>query len=110
MGLMRAKVKMSSTPGTILGFFLYNFENKDEFDFEILDGRNIQTNCFREGKKGYCKGEEILDSSEIERRTGIIDFETKRDHVYEIMYSEDQVTWWVDGKQLRTETNQGIGP
>lgn len=109
-GLMRIKLKMSSTPGTILGFFLYNFENKDEFDFEILDGRNIQTNCFRRGKKGYCKGELIMRSREIEEATGVIDFETKKEHVYEFAYSADTLTWWIDGAVIRTEANQGIGP
>jgi len=99
-----ARAKMNTTtPGIVGGIFLYslnsnNQELHDEIDFELLTNRpdDAQTNIYSNEPLG--KGAPEF----VQYAPGTID----EYHIYEIKWQSDQVSWFIDGQLVRTETQK----
>ena len=104
---VRAKMN-TSTPGIVGGIFLYALKPgsttlHDEIDFELLTNLpgKVQTNIYTNEPLG--KG----DPQSVSYPSGSInDY-----HTYEIKWLPDQVSWFIDGNLVRSDTsNVPVGP
>lgn len=97
---VRAKMD-TATRGIVGGIFLYALKpgsttDHDEIDFEFLTNRphGVQTNVYSNEKLG--NGHVLF----VPYVSGsITDY-----HTYEIKWLPDQVSWFIDGKLVRTDT------
>lgn len=98
---VRAKISTTNHPGLVAGIFLYTLKPgsntlHDEIDFEFLTNRpdQVQTNIY---------GNEPLGLGHAEFRpfaTGLMsDY-----HTYEIIWTAAKVSWLIDGKVVRSTT------
>jgi hypothetical protein len=97
---VRAKMN-TATPGIVGGIFLYALKpgsttDHDEIDFELLTNRpnEVQTNVYSNEKLGTGNVQFVPYAS-----GSITDY-----HTYEIKWLPNQVSWWIDGHLVRTET------
>ncbi|WP_028324644.1 glycoside hydrolase family 16 protein [Desulfatirhabdium butyrativorans] len=98
---VRAKMD-TATRGIVGGIFLYALKpgsttNHDEIDFEFITNRphGVQTNIYGNEKLG--DGHVVF----VPYASGsIMDY-----HTYEIKWLPEQVSWFIDGKLVRTDTN-----
>jgi beta-glucanase (GH16 family) len=92
----------TATRGIVGGIFLYALKpgsttDHDEIDFEFLTNRphGVQTNIYSNEKLG--DGHVLF----VPYASGsITDY-----HTYEIQWLPDQVSWFIDGKLIRTDTS-----
>ena len=104
---VRAKMN-TSAPGIVGGIFLYALRPgsttlHDEIDFEILTNlsNGVQTNIYGNEPLGAGHPEFAYYPSGL-----ITDY-----HIYEIKWQPNQVSWFIDGSLVRTETNHiPVGP
>jgi beta-glucanase (GH16 family) len=98
---IRAKMNSAAHPGIVGGIFLYALKPgsntiHDEIDFELLTNRpdEVQTNIYAHEELGV--GHVIF----VPYPTGgMADY-----HDYEIRWTAKDVTWLIDGKPVRTTT------
>jgi beta-glucanase (GH16 family) len=97
---VRAKMN-TTTPGIVGGFFLYALKPgsttyHDEIDFELLTNRpnEAQTNIYSNEKLGIGHVQFVPYAS-----GSITDY-----HTYEIKWQPNQVSWFIDGHLVRTDT------
>jgi hypothetical protein len=98
---VRAKMN-TTTPGIVGGFFLYALKPgsttyHDEIDFELLTKRpnGVQTNIYSNEKLGIGNVQFVPYAS-----GSITDY-----HTYEIKWQPHQVSWFIDGNLVRTDTS-----
>ncbi len=98
---VRAKMN-TTTPGIVGGIFLYGLKPgsatyHDEIDFELLTNRphEVQTNIYSNEKLGTGNVQFVPYAS-----GSITDY-----HTYEIVWLPNQVSWFIDGRLVRTETS-----
>ncbi|OAX78698.1 hypothetical protein ACJ72_06994 [Emergomyces africanus] len=91
-GKVSAKMKTSRGAGVITAFILMS-DMKDEIDFEFVgtDLQTAQTNWYFQGITDYTNGRNLSISSSS----------FSDEHVYEIDWKPDSITWSIDGKNLR---------
>ncbi|PYH90045.1 hypothetical protein BO71DRAFT_91639 [Aspergillus ellipticus CBS 707.79] len=97
-GKISGKVKSSRGAGVVTAFILLS-DVKDEIDFEFVgsDLANVQTNYYWQGVLNYNNG----------AKDGVNGSDTFDDwHDYEIDWTEDAITWSVDGTVKRTLTKE----
>ncbi|PWY91108.1 hypothetical protein BO70DRAFT_85125 [Aspergillus heteromorphus CBS 117.55] len=97
-GKISGKVKSSRGAGVVTAFILMS-DVKDEIDFEFVgsDLANVQTNYYWQGVLNYDNG----------AKDGVNGSDTFDDwHDYEIDWTEDAITWSVDGTVKRTLTKE----
>lgn len=99
---VRAKMD-TTTPGIVGGIFLYALKPgsttyHDEIDFELLTNRpnGAQTNIYSNEKLGTGNVQFVPFAS-----GSITDY-----HTYEIKWEPNQVSWWIDGQLVRTDTRR----
>jgi len=97
---VRAKMD-TTTPGIVGGIFLYALKpgsttDHDEIDFELLTNRpnGVQTNIYSNEKLGTGHVQFVPYPSGT-----ITDY-----HTYEIKWQSNQVSWFIDGHIVRTDT------
>ncbi len=92
-GKITAKLKTSHLKGVVTAFILFS-DVKDEVDFENVgaDTEKMQTNYYYQGILDY-----TINSYNI---TTTDTFENE--HSFEVDWTEDQITWSVDGEVGRT--------
>ena len=97
---VRARMN-TATPGIVGGIFLYGLKPgsttyHDEIDFELLTTmpNSAQTNVYSNEKLGTGNVQYVPYAS-----GSITDY-----HTYEIKWLPNQVTWFIDGHLVRTET------
>jgi len=98
---VRAKMN-TTTPGIVGGIFLYALKPgsttyHDEIDFELLTNRpnGAQTNIYSNEKLGTGHVQFVPYAS-----GSITDY-----HTYEIKWEPNQVSWFIDGNLVRTDTS-----
>ncbi len=98
---VRAKMN-TTTPGIVGGIFLYALKPgsttyHDEIDFELLTNlpNGAQTNIYSNEKLGTGNVQFVPYTS-----GSITDY-----HTYEIKWQPDQVSWFIDGNLVRTDTS-----
>lgn len=99
--VVRAKMNSAAHPGIVGGIFLYALKPgsntiHDEIDFELLTNRphDVQTNIYAHEELGV--GHVVF----VPYPTGgMADY-----HDYEIRWTAKAVTWLIDGKPVRTTT------
>jgi len=98
---VRAKMN-TTTPGIVGGIFLYGLKPgsttyHDEIDFELLTNlpNGAQTNIYSNEKLGTGNVQFVPYTS-----GSITDY-----HTYEIKWQPDQVSWFIDGNLVRTDTS-----
>jgi hypothetical protein len=98
---VRAKMN-TATPGIVGGFFLYALKPgsttyHDEIDFELLTNlpNGAQTNIYSNEKLGTGHVQFVPYTS-----GSITDY-----HTYEIKWQQNQVSWFIDGNLVRTDTS-----
>ena len=92
----------TTTPGIVGGIFLYALKPgsttyHDEIDFELLTNRpnGVQTNIYSNEKLGTGNVQFVPYAS-----GSITDY-----HTYEIKWQPNQVSWFIDGTLVRTDTS-----
>ncbi|OJK03119.1 hypothetical protein ASPACDRAFT_58069 [Aspergillus aculeatus ATCC 16872] len=97
-GKISGKVKSSRGKGVVTAFILLS-DVKDEIDFEFVgsDLANVQTNYYWQGVLDYNNG----GKSAVNGSDTFDDW-----HEYEIDWTEDAITWSVDGQVTRTLTKE----
>jgi hypothetical protein len=106
--IVRARMSTSGYPGIVGGIYLYALQPgsvtiHDEIDFEFLTNRpdQVQTNIYANEPLGLGHPQFIPFTS-----GSMTDA-----HTYEIKWLKDQVSWSIDGKQVRSTTqNIPAGP
>ncbi|CRG90204.1 hypothetical protein PISL3812_07247 [Talaromyces islandicus] len=90
-GKVSAKLKTSRTAGVITAFILLS-DVKDEIDYEFVGTEltTAQTNFYFQG---------ILDWENSVNASTTDTFENY--HIYEIDWTPDDITWYLDGKSVR---------
>ncbi|KAK3954748.1 extracellular cell wall glucanase [Pseudoneurospora amorphoporcata] len=91
----RVEVLMRAAPGTgIVSSVVLGSDDGDEIDWEILGGNNdeVQTNYFGKGNVTLFNRGGKTPVHDVQGRT----------HSYVIDWQIDQLTWYVDGKAVRT--------
>jgi hypothetical protein len=98
---VRAKMN-TTTRGIVGGIFLYALKPgsttlHDEIDFEVLTNlpNGVQTNIYAAEPTGAGRSQFVSYTS-----GSITDY-----HTYEIGWKPNQVSWFIDGNLVRTETN-----
>lgn len=98
---VRARMDAPLRRGVVGGIFLYALKPgsntlHDEIDFEILGNRpdGVQTNVYANEPLGA--GHPVFSKFATGSATD--------DHVYQVLWEPDKVTWFVDGTSVRTET------
>ncbi|RAL00610.1 putative cell wall glucanase (Utr2) [Aspergillus ibericus CBS 121593] len=97
-GKISGRVKSSRGAGVVTAFILLS-DVKDEIDFEFIgsDLANVQTNYYWQGVLNYNNGEKnAVNGSDT--------FDEWHD--YEIDWTQDAITWSVDGQVKRTLTRE----
>ncbi|KAI4139173.1 MAG: hypothetical protein LQ341_004322 [Variospora aurantia] len=92
-GKISAQMKSSRGQGVVTAFILMS-DVKDEIDFEFVgtDLRTAQSNFYFQGIPDYDNGQNLtVKSSTFDEY-----------HTYEIDWSPTQLTWSVDGEEMRT--------
>jgi beta-glucanase (GH16 family) len=105
---VRAKLNEPLPAGIVGGIFFYlphakaNKSNHDEIDFELLsnDPNHVWTNIYANEPLGT--GNPISYSYPSGSAT---DF-----HTYQMQWTPDKVSWYVDGNLIRTDTIQSTIP
>jgi len=92
-GKIGAKLKTSAGAGVVTAFILLS-DTKDEIDFEFVgtDLLTAQSNFYSLGITNYSNGKNLTIPSDSMQNY----------HLYEVDWSPDQLTWYIDGKVLRT--------
>lgn len=91
----RAEVLMRAAPGTgIVSSMVLASDDGDEIDWELLGGNNdeVQTNYFGKGNVTLFNRGGKTPVHDVQRTT----------HNYTIDWQINQLTWYVDGKAVRT--------
>lgn len=93
-GKVSAKLTTSAGKGVVTAFILLS-DVKDEIDFEFVGVELVsaQSNFYSQGVTNYNNGE---------NHTGLANTLTT-EHEYEIDWTPDQITWSIDGKQVRSQ-------
>jgi len=103
---IRAKMNSAAHPGIVGGIFLYALKPgsntiHDEIDFELLTNRpnEVQTNIYAHEELGVGHVVFVPYATGGTAAGGIADY-----HDYGIRWTAKDVTWLIDGKPVRTTT------
>jgi Glycosyl hydrolases family 16 len=111
-GKVSAKLTTSAGRGVVTAFILLS-DVKDEIDFEFVgvDLESAQTNFYSQGVTNCERSQfgfhvRAADSESIDKNganhTGLSNTVTT-EHDYEIDWTPDQITWSIDGREVRTK-------
>jgi len=92
-GKVSAKLTTSAGAGVVTAFILLS-DVKDEIDFEFVgvELESAQTNFYSQGVTNYNNGA---------NKTGLANVH-QNEHTYTIDWQPDQITWSIDGQDIRT--------
>jgi len=103
---VRAKMNSAAHPGIVGGIFLYALKPgsdtiHDEIDFELLTNRPnaVQTNIYAHEELGVGHVVFVPYHTGAMAAGGMADY-----HDYEIRWTKKDVTWLIDGRPVRTTT------
>jgi len=96
-GKTTAKFTTSAGKGVVTAFILLS-DVKDEIDFEFVgvELESAQTNFYSQGVTNYDNGGSTSGLANIH----------ENEHTYEIDWKPDQITWSIDGKEVRTKKRE----
>ncbi|KPI37520.1 putative glycosidase crf2 [Cyphellophora attinorum] len=92
-GTFEASIRTSPGAGVVTAFIALG-DSKDEIDFEFVGSQHLsaQTNFYSQGVTNYNNGKNITGQTDI-----TADF-----HDYKIDWEPDTITWYIDGKEVRS--------
>ncbi|CAM0137031.1 putative glycosidase CRH2 [Umbelopsis sp. WA50703] len=88
-GSIEAKIKAAPVGGIVTAF-IFMAPGKDEIDYEWV-GDQVQSAYYYRGIPDYST------EASVTLETGTTDF-----HIYKIDWQPDAITWYIDGKPIRT--------
>lgn len=91
-GRIKASIRTSPGAGVVTAFIVLG-DSKDEIDFEWIGSQHTstQTNFYNQGVTNYNNGGNITNQPDV----------TAQFHDYEIDWTPDSITWYIDGKNVR---------
>lgn len=108
-GKFEARIQLPEAYGLWPAFWLYGEEKGEYNEIDIFEvytsSKSLNTNYYYASEGGYNKAYNCMsrDMKRIEKQTKLnFDSLTKGFHTYTLIWDEDKIQWYIDGKLFRT--------